>query len=92
MEACKSLSQVDQAVPLGAEDLELLATSAYMIGRDDDLVGALERAHHLYLDSGEALRAVRCACCRHCCRARPVVTIGTRTPSRPGGRDRRAVR
>ena len=61
MEACKSLSQVDQAVPLGAEDLELLATSAYMIGRDDDLVGALERAHHLYLDSGEALRAVRCA-------------------------------
>jgi DNA-binding CsgD family transcriptional regulator len=61
MDAYKSLSQADQAAPLGAEDLELFATSAYMIGRDDDHVSGLERAHHLYVDTGEVLRAVRCA-------------------------------
>ena len=41
--------------------MELLATSAYMLGRNDDYVDALRRAHHVYLDSGEPLRAVRCA-------------------------------
>ncbi|MBA4115198.1 MAG: helix-turn-helix transcriptional regulator [Rubrobacter sp.] len=61
MDAYKLLSHADQAVPLGAEDLELFATSAYMIGRDDDHVSVLERAHHVYLDAGEALQAVRCA-------------------------------
>jgi DNA-binding CsgD family transcriptional regulator len=59
-DAYKALSRADQAAPLGAEDLELLATSAYMLGRDDDLSG-LERAYHVYLDAGEALRAARCA-------------------------------
>jgi hypothetical protein len=28
------LSEADQAVPLAADDLELLATSAYMLGRE----------------------------------------------------------
>ena len=56
-----ALSDADRAAPLGAEDLELLATSAYMLGRDDDCLGGLERAYHLHLDAGEALRAVRCA-------------------------------
>ncbi|HSL01134.1 MAG TPA: helix-turn-helix transcriptional regulator [Rubrobacteraceae bacterium] len=59
-DAYESLSRADQSAPLGAEDLELLATSAYMLGRDDDL-SALERAHHLHLDAGETLRAARCA-------------------------------
>ena len=58
--AYESLSQADQLAPLGAEDLEMLATSAYMLGRDDDYLGGLERAHHAYLEAGEALRAVRC--------------------------------
>jgi tetratricopeptide (TPR) repeat protein len=44
-----------------AEDLELLATAAYMLGRDDEYVGAMERAHHLWMDAGEELRAARCA-------------------------------
>ena len=61
MDAYKSLSQADQAAPLGVEDLELFATSAYMSGRNDDHVTGLERAHHLYVDTGEVLRAVRCA-------------------------------
>jgi DNA-binding CsgD family transcriptional regulator/tetratricopeptide (TPR) repeat protein len=57
----ESLSRADRAAPLRAEDLELLATSAYMLGRDDDYVSALERAHHAHLEAGEAVRAVRCA-------------------------------
>jgi DNA-binding CsgD family transcriptional regulator len=59
-DAYESLSRVDQATPLGAGDLVLLATSAYMLGREDDLSG-LERAYHVYLDAGESLRAARCA-------------------------------
>ncbi len=61
IDAYRSLSQADQAAPLGAEDLDLLATSAFMLGRDDDCLNSLERAHHAYLDAGEAMRAVRCA-------------------------------
>jgi DNA-binding CsgD family transcriptional regulator len=60
-DAYTSLSQADKATSLGAEDLELLGTSAYMIGRGDDYLAALERAYHVYLDAGQALRAVRCA-------------------------------
>ena len=60
-DAYESLSDADQAAPLGAQDLELLATSAYMVGRDNEYLSGLERAHHAYADAGEALRAVRCA-------------------------------
>ena len=59
-EAWESLSLADRTAPLGAEDVELLGTSAYMLGRADDLE-SLERAYHLHLDAGEALRAARCA-------------------------------
>jgi DNA-binding CsgD family transcriptional regulator len=59
--AFESLSNADRAAPLGAEDLELLARAAYMLGRDDDYVGGLERAHHARLDAGEVPPAVRCA-------------------------------
>ena len=60
-DAYGSLSDADQAAPLGAENLELLATSAYMVGHDNEYLSYLERAHHAYVDAGEALRAVRCA-------------------------------
>jgi DNA-binding CsgD family transcriptional regulator len=60
-DAHESLSRADQAGSLEAGDLELLATAAYMLGRDDEYVSGLERAHHAYLDRGELLRAVRCA-------------------------------
>jgi DNA-binding CsgD family transcriptional regulator len=60
-DAHESLSRADRASPLEADDLRLLATAAYMLGRDDDYLGAMERAHHLYLEAGEPLRAVRCA-------------------------------
>ena len=61
LDAYESLSRADQATPLGPEDLELLATAAYMLNRDHDFAATLERAHHLHLDVGDALRAVRCA-------------------------------
>ena len=56
-----SLAEADKAAALAAGDLELLATSAYMLGREDEYLSALERAHHASLDAGEPLRAVRSA-------------------------------
>ena len=61
LDAHTALSEADEAAPLGAEDLELLATSASMVGRMDDYLALLERAHHLYADAGEELRAARMA-------------------------------
>jgi hypothetical protein len=59
-DAFESLSRADQAAALGAEDLELLATTAYMLGRDDEHVHALDRAHHAHLHAGNTPRAVYC--------------------------------
>lgn len=53
------LTSADAASPLGAADLEQMAFAAYMIGREDDMVAFLERAHHLHLDAGDALAAAR---------------------------------
>ncbi len=60
-DAYQSLLLADQVASLGVEDLERLAISAYLIGRDDDFLRALDRAHHVYLDAGEDARAARCA-------------------------------
>jgi ATP/maltotriose-dependent transcriptional regulator MalT len=60
-DAYEALSRADQMTRLEAEDLELLATSAYMLGRRDEYFGALERAHQAHLNAGEPLRATRCA-------------------------------
>ena len=46
---------------LGPEDLELLATAQFMIGREQDHLAALERAHEGYLEVGANLRAASCA-------------------------------
>ena len=59
--AYQALSAADQRAALGAEDLELLATSAYMIGGEEEYLRALERAHRAHLSSGEPMRAVQCA-------------------------------
>jgi hypothetical protein len=50
-----------KAAPLEGPDLELLASSAYPIGRDDDYLEALDRVHQAYLNAAEGARAVRCA-------------------------------
>ena len=59
--AFESLSRADEDGPLEVEDVERLAISAYLLGRDDVSAMFLERAHNLHADSGELLQAVRCA-------------------------------
>ena len=60
-DALRALERAERDAPLGGEDLERLATSAYMLGRFDDFLGALERAHRAHADGGDPLRAARCA-------------------------------
>ena len=61
MDVYELLARADRASVLGPEDLERLATAAYLVGRDEEQLGALERAHRGYLEVGERQRAVRCA-------------------------------
>lgn len=60
-DAYESLSAADGAHPLRAADLELRATCAYMLGRQDEYFAALERAYRDHLDAGGAAAALRCA-------------------------------
>ena len=55
------LQRADEFEALAPPDLGLLATAAYMLGRDEDWVAAHERAHHLHLAAGEVEPAARCA-------------------------------
>ena len=57
----QSLSRADKQALLGVEDLELLAKSAYLIGRDEEFLKTLDRAHNAYREAGETTRAARCA-------------------------------
>ena len=61
LDAHESLAAADRDASLGAQDLERLATAAYMLGRDEDYLGGLERAYRLHVDAGAPLPAVRCA-------------------------------
>jgi len=60
-DAFAQLSAADRESPLEAEDLERLATAAYLIGRDADGADAGVRAHHAFLRRGSVERAVRSA-------------------------------
>lgn len=60
-DAYRALSDADRAGTLLPQDLERLATSAYLIGRRDDFFVTLDRAHHAWLESGSPQRAARCA-------------------------------
>jgi ATP/maltotriose-dependent transcriptional regulator MalT len=60
LDAFESLTRADEAGLLEPKDLELLARAAYMLGRDEDYVAGLTRAHYAHLDSGEVPRAARC--------------------------------
>ena len=53
-DAYAQLSAADREAPLEPEDLERLATAAYLLGRDADSAEAWARAHH------ECLRPGRC--------------------------------
>jgi ATP/maltotriose-dependent transcriptional regulator MalT len=60
-EAYQAFADAEQQGPLGADELELLALSAYMSGRDDHYLAALERAYHARHEAGESHGAARCA-------------------------------
>jgi DNA-binding CsgD family transcriptional regulator len=60
-DAVTELSAADREAPLEPEDLERLATAAYLVGRDEDSVEVWERAHQELLGTGDVLRAARCA-------------------------------
>jgi DNA-binding CsgD family transcriptional regulator len=60
-DAYARLSAADHHAPLEPEDLERLATAAYLTGRNDDGADLGARAHHEFLRRGEVERAVRCA-------------------------------
>ena len=60
-DAYDELSGADQRESLAAADLELLAVSAYMLGRDEEYVSSLERAHAQHLAAGDVPRAARCS-------------------------------
>jgi len=61
LDSYTSLSRAASASKLSAEDLDMFAIAAYMVGREDERIRSLERAHQLYLDGGEVERSVRCA-------------------------------
>ena len=61
LEAYESLSAAERHVALEAPDAELLATCVFMLGRDEESVAWLERAHQQHLERRDSLRAVHCA-------------------------------
>jgi DNA-binding NarL/FixJ family response regulator len=60
-DAYTALSLADGSSPLAAEDLELLAAAAHLLGRVEDCLRALQRAQQLHAEAGESRRAARCA-------------------------------
>jgi ATP/maltotriose-dependent transcriptional regulator MalT len=60
-QAYESLAQADGLEPLAAEDLGLLATSAFMLGREDESMRILERACQRHSEANERRPAARCA-------------------------------
>jgi DNA-binding CsgD family transcriptional regulator len=60
-DAYESLLFADRETSLAIDDLERLATSSYLIGRDLEFQGFLDRLHRVHLDSDDKQRAARCA-------------------------------
>jgi DNA-binding CsgD family transcriptional regulator len=60
-EGYEILSELDRINALSPEDVELLSTAAFMLGRIDEMLSALETAHHAYLDRDDLFPAVRTA-------------------------------
>jgi DNA-binding CsgD family transcriptional regulator len=60
-DAYRVLSLADEAAPLDADDLDRLATAAYLIGRDLEFQRHVDRLHHLAVSAGDRRRAARSA-------------------------------
>ena len=61
LDAYEALSRADAESPLEAADVELLATSAALVGERDAHHSLLERLHKLRLDAGETELAAKAA-------------------------------
>ncbi|HEX4733842.1 MAG TPA: LuxR C-terminal-related transcriptional regulator [Thermoleophilaceae bacterium] len=61
LDAYESLTAAERRETLDAPDARRTSTAALMLGRDDEALAWLERAHQRYLDCGETLPAINCA-------------------------------
>ena len=59
-EAHAALAAADAATPLDADDLERLASAAYLVGHEDESARAWERAFHARVAEGAPDRAAYC--------------------------------
>jgi DNA-binding NarL/FixJ family response regulator len=59
--AFRAIAKADRARSLGPQDLENLAVAAYMLGRNDDHLQCMQRAHHAHQHARNLPRAARCA-------------------------------
>lgn len=57
--AYDALSDLDRSA-LDADDFARLSMTAYLLGRKNDCIQAMQRAYQAHLDRGETLAAVRC--------------------------------
>ncbi len=60
-EAFRHLAAADHEAALDADDLDRLATSAYLVGEDAAGLDARTRAHQAFLERGDPIRAARSA-------------------------------
>jgi DNA-binding CsgD family transcriptional regulator/tetratricopeptide (TPR) repeat protein len=60
-EAFRVLAGADEVRPLDVEDLDRLATAAYLVGRDDESEACRGRAHQRLLEQGDLEGAARAA-------------------------------
>jgi DNA-binding CsgD family transcriptional regulator len=60
-DAYQAFLSADKDCQLTAEDLELFALTAYLIGRDEDYLRTLERAFSAHANAAQSARAARCA-------------------------------
>ena len=58
--AYDALLCADHATPLAADDLDRLATAAYLTGRDLEFQQLIERLYRAHAESGDRTRAARC--------------------------------
>jgi DNA-binding NarL/FixJ family response regulator len=61
LEAYEVLATAERQAALDAPDVDLLATCAFMLGRDDESAAWLECGHRRYVEGGDATGAIRCA-------------------------------
>ena len=60
-DAYHALRSADHVAPLDVDDLDRLATAAYLSGRDLEYQQFLERLYRVHVESGAGARAARCA-------------------------------